>query len=242
MEKEIKIKTNDKKIIIGTLGKDNKKTDKLVVFVHGFTGNSNEHIHFNGSKLFSSKGFDTFRFNLYSGEAKNTRHFKDTSISLHGSDIDTVVNFFRKKYKLIFVVGHSYGGTSLLFTNYEFIDGYVFWDASYISSKDVTADIKLNKNINRYVMDWGVEMLIGTKFIEEIKNFPDCGGLMKKIKKPVLFVTAGRLGNSKADVKYFKMANQPKELINIKTADHNFNNWKDEEELLNKTYSWLSKF
>jgi esterase/lipase len=242
MEREIKIKTPDKKLIVGTLGISSKKSNKLVVFVHGFTGHSNEHQFFNGSKFLTSKGLDTFRFNLYAGEGKKVRHFKDTSISLHGEDIDTVVKFFRKKYKKIFVVGHSYGGTSLLFTNSSLIEGYVFWDASYVTPKDATEDVKLNKHINRYIIDWGIEILAGEKFIEELKNFPDCGKLIKNINKPVLFITAGRLGNSKAGIKYFRFANNPKKLINIKTADHNFNNWKDEEELLKSTYSWLRQF
>lgn len=31
-----------------------------------------------------------------------------------------------------------------------------------------------------------------------------------------------------------------KKLINIKTADHNFNNWRDEDMLFKKTYEWLT--
>lgn len=245
MEKELKIRTVNRKSIYGTLGITNKKSHKLVIFVHGFTGHQNEHIFFNGAKFFTEKGFDTFRLNLYGdlyGKGDKSRHFRDTYISLHGKDITTVAKFFRKKYKKIFVIGHSYGGTSLLFTDQSFIDGYVFWDASYINSKDSTANMKFNKNIDGYILDWGMEYIVGKRFVEELKNFLDCKDLIKEVQKPVLFITAGNRGNSKAGIKYFENANQPKKLINIKTADHNFNKWEDEEKLLKNTYIWLKQF
>ena len=102
-EIEVKIRTPDKKVIYGTLGRAKKKAGTLVVFVHGFTGHQNEHIFFNGSKLFAQKGLDTFRFDLYTGGKKGARHFRDTSISVHGKDINAVVKFFRNKYKCLLV-------------------------------------------------------------------------------------------------------------------------------------------
>ncbi len=241
MEKELEIKTPDRKYINGALGFSKKKTSKLVIFVHGFTGHANEHIFFNGSKFLTTNGFDTFRFDLYAGGKKRHRHFKDVSISLHGKDINSVVDYFRKKYKEIIVVGHSYGGVSLLFTDQSKIDGFIFWDASYISSKDAREDMFFNKKMNRYVLDWGIEILVGNRFVKELKNFKDCGELAGRITKPVLFITAGK-GNSKDGIKYFKYANRPKKLINIKTADHNFNSWESEEELIRHTYNWLRQF
>ncbi len=238
MQTEIKIKTADKKTIYGTFVPGDKKAEKLVVFVHGFTGNQNEHIFFNGAKFFSSNGFDTFRFNLYAG-GKGSRNFRDTKISLHGQDISTVVKYFRKKYQKIFVVGHSYGGTSLLFTDQSLVDGFVFWDASYITSKDASAQMKYNKVLDEYILDWGIEIIVGKSFVEELKNFPDCGKLIKQINKPVLFISAGEKGNAKPGEKYFKQANNPKKLVNLKTATHCFDDFKDEEKLFEETFSFL---
>ncbi len=241
MEKEITIQTPDKKLIYGTLGNAKNKSEKLIIFIHGFTGNQNEHIFFNGSKFLTEKGFDTFRFNLY-GWQKEARRFKEVKISLHGNDITTVVKHFRKKYKKVFVVGHSYGGTSLLFSDSSLIDGFVFWDASYISSADSREDLGYDKKVKKYIYDFGIEYFVGKEFIDELKNFPDCGRLIKEIHKPVLFVISGRKGNAKAGRKYFTVANKPKKLLNIKHADHCFDNWKDEEKLLEETYLWLNQF
>jgi esterase/lipase len=239
MEKEIKIKTSDKKIIYGTFAGAGKKSDKLIVFVHGFTGHQNEHIFFNGAKFFTEKGFDTFRFNLYAGEKTNARHFQDTKISLHGKDITTVIKYFREKYKNIYVVGHSYGGTSLLFVDQSVVDRFIFWDSSYINSKNGTENLKYNENLNAYILDWGIKIVVGKEFIEELKNFPNCGKLIKNIHKPVLFIGASK-GNIKAVKKYYNKANGPKKLINIKNSDHSFNKFKDEEMLFKETYDWLT--
>jgi esterase/lipase len=240
MEKALKIQTPDKKFIYGTFTSAGKKSNALVIFAHGFTGHKDEHIFFNGAKFFTEKGFDTFRLNLYAGEGKNSRHFRDTKISLHGQDITTVVKHLRKKYKKIFVVGHSYGGTSLLFVDHSIVDGLVFWDASYINpAEDSTDHMKYNKTLNAYILDWGLEILVGKDFVNELKNFPDCGELIKSINKPVLFVAAGKV--AKMGKKYFSKANNPKKLVRIKTADHNFNNWKDEETLFKETYNWLKQ-
>lgn len=238
MEKEIKIITPDKKVIEGALVTTKKKSDTLVVFVHGFTGHQNEHIFFNGAKFFAEKGIDSFRFNLYAGEAKEVRHFRDTSISLHGQDVTTVVRSFRKKYKKICVVGHSYGGTSLLFADPSLIERFVFWDASYIDASDPKDHMKFNKGIDAYILDWGLEIIVGKKFVEELKHFPDCGKLIQQINKPVLFIATGK-GNLKADKKYYEKANKPKKFVNMPTADHNFNKIKDEQKLLENTYNWL---
>lgn len=240
MEKQLIIKTPDKKNIQGTFSQAKKKSKRLIIFVHSFTGGQNEHIIFNGAKFFTNKGFDTYRFNLYAGDYKNTRHFKDTKISLHGNDIDTVVKYFRKKYEKIYLIGHSYGGTSLLFTNYIEVDSYVFWDASYIDPvNDGSNDMKFNENLGKYIMDYGIEILVGKPFIDELKNFPDCGEMISKINKPVFIITAGAKGNYNAGLRYFKSANNPKKLISIKSADHNFNNWDDENSLFEETYNCL---
>lgn len=238
MQKELKIKANDGKLIYGTLAVAKKKSDKLIIFVHGFTGHRNYHMLFNGARFFSEKGFDTFRFDLYSTQ-KKARNFSDTKISQHGRDITDVLKFFRDKYKKIYVVGHSYGGTSLLFVDQYLADGFIFWDASYVEpDKDSKGNIKYNKALDAYILDWRIETIIGKNYIQELKHFLDCGSLINKINIPVLFITAGK-GAVKHGIKYFKAANEPKKLVNIKTANHNFDDWKDEDFLFKKTFDWL---
>ena len=66
-QQKIKLKTDDDHTIYGTL--DSSKSKSLLIFVHGITGGQNEHHYFNAVPFFTTKDFDTFRFDFYSREA-----------------------------------------------------------------------------------------------------------------------------------------------------------------------------
>ena len=238
MQKTIKIRTKDNHYIHGGLYTKNKKPKGLVIFCHGFTGNQNEHQFFNGSIFFTQKGYNTFRFNFYGGK-KGERHFEQTSISQHGSDITTVINYFKDKSKKIYLIGHSYGGTSILFSDTKYISAIVFWDASYVIGENEKKDSDWKKIKNRYCIDWGMSIVVGNKFVKELFNFPDCGKLISKINSPIKFIGAGRGIDAK---KYYKVANRPKGISIIKDADHGFNTPETEKKLFEETYSWIKKF
>lgn len=240
MEKEIKIKTKDNFFIYGSLNKANKTSSKLVIFVHGFTGNRNEHIFFNGAKYFTEKGFDTFRFDFYN-DSKKARHFENTKISQHGSDITTVINYFKNKYKKIYLAGHSFGGTSLLFADTKNVNAFVFWDASYVVPEEEKKAFPYDKKIKGYFTEWGIKIIVGKDFVNELFNFPDCGKLISQIHIPVKFIGAGK-SNIKDSRKYFVKANSPKALVNINNAGHNFNTLETEQKLFDETYSWFKKY
>ena len=128
MEKLFQISTDDDHIIYGTLNSKNE-SNSLIIFVHGFTGSQNEHIHFNGSKFFNEHGFDTFRFDLYSGEEKG-RLLEETSLEIHSKDVNAVISIFENEYKNIFLIGHSLGGPVIGLSNLDTITSICLWDPS----------------------------------------------------------------------------------------------------------------
>ena len=115
MEKEIQIKTPDKKKIIGILrGPINKP---LIVLVHGFCGHKNEAMHFNAVRYFEKHGFSSFRFNLYSWR-KESRKLHECTLKTHGADIDVVLKSLKAKgAKKIYIVD-SIIPNSKFFCNY----------------------------------------------------------------------------------------------------------------------------
>ncbi len=242
MEKEIVINTGDKHSIYGTLN-SKKKSDKLMIFVHGLTGNQKEHIFFNSAKFFTKHGFDTFRFDLYTWK-KNGRKLRDCTLDIHAKDTNKVIEHFRNKYKKVFLVGHSYGGLTILKTDTSLISGMILWDASYSKGTsrgtDWINEKNYNKHLDAYILDWGVELIIGKAMFEEAKTLPH-PRLIKRINVPVKIICAGKSRLVKAGKLYFKYAKNPKEFTIIKDASHTFSEEGTEDKLFKETLKFVTK-
>jgi len=240
MEKEIKIKTKDKHIIYGVLNTTKKKSKSLIVFVHGLTGHKNEHHFYNSAKFFPKNGFDTFRFDLYSGE-KGGRSLMKSAISTHTKDVETVVNHFNKKYKHIFLVGHSLGGPSIMLSKVRNdISGIILWDSS-ARTKVEWDDFKYNKTLKTYMVSWGTEYLISKKMVDEWKTLPLPKNLISDIKTPIKIICAGKGALIKSGKEYYKYAKGPKSFSVIKGAGHVFDEYGKEDELFKETLNFIKK-
>jgi len=235
MQKELQIKTDDGHNIDGVL--DSKiKEDKLIIFVHGLTGHKNEHHFFNGAKYFTEEGFDTFRFNLYSG-GRNCRRLRSCTLRAHSNDLEVVLEYFKDKYEEIFLVGHSLGGPTILQSNHKCAKAVVLWDPSYRIMDSLGDDLKFNKELDLYLIDWGVEYLVSKKMIEEWKVMPDT--LINGFTKPTKIICAGKeivKGMWEKNISKIKVRN---EFMIIDNAGHVFNEEAVEEKLFEETLMWF---
>lgn len=244
MEKVVKIRTKGGFIIQGILTLASKKAvGKLVIFVHGLTGFKNEHIFYNGAAFFAKKGFDVFRFDLYPG-GKGSRKLSRSTLKTHALDLNRVVKHFGK-YKKIFIVGHSLGGLTVLFADLKNISGIVLWDPSCNLKNELLglADYcRYNKALKAFIMNWGVEVVIGREMYEEWKHVPHPKDLMRGINVPVEIINAGKGVLKKAGREYFKWAKRPKKLLVINNAGHTFDEEGAEKKLLEGTLDWIRRF
>lgn len=241
MGKEVKIKTSDKHIIYGTFRSAKRKSSTLLIFVHGLGGHQDEHIFYNGARYFSEKGINTFRFDLYTGE-KGGRTLTKSGISTHAKDLDTVVKYFRKEFKKIFVAGHSLGGLTIQVSNIDLVDGIIFWDSARSLKGVKRPGFKYIKPLDLYLIRWGIEILMSRKMYRERKSFPLSKEIMPKIQVPIKIIVAGKGELLKTGRDYYKYANKPKEFAIVKGAKHNFNEEGTAEELFAETYSFIKKF
>jgi dienelactone hydrolase len=240
MDKELQIKTPDKKIIYATLRGSFKKP--LVVMVHGLSGNRNEAMHYNAARYFEKHGFSSLRINLYSWE-KGARRLHECTFSTHGKDIDTVLKYLNSKgAKDIYIVGHSYGWPSILHTserNYKAVAG---WDGSILPTNHVDVPMRIPKPKGR-LLNEGYFVVIGEQMAKDSHRIKSLD-LIKRFDKPISFITVddnvnGNLGGNQ---KMYKVAKVEKELVVIKGAHHNFVEEGKEEELYAATVKWFKRF
>lgn len=245
MEKSVKIKTKDNHIIYGTLNAPKKKSDKLIIFVHGLTGYQNEHIYYNAVKFFNKKGFAVFRFDFYSAE-KKARKLSECTIALHAKDLKQIIYYFKNKYTKLFLVGHSLGGITVLLSDVHKVSAIVLWDPSVNLKNRLKGSVfdytKYNKCLDAYILSWGVEYIIGKKMHEEWFSFLKPKELMARISKPIKIIVAEKGILVKGGKEYYKYAKKPKAFAIIKGAHHTFDEEGAEEKLFRETWKWVRRW
>jgi pimeloyl-ACP methyl ester carboxylesterase len=239
MEKELKIKTSDGKYIYGRLRGALEKP--LVIFVHGLTGHMDEHIFYNGARLFEKKGFAVLQWNQYDWRP-GARKLEEVTLEAQAADLDFLVAHFRKKgARKIFVVGHSYGGATIVLSQAQAFDAVVLWDATN-EPKSLFDEIEFLAKAKLYVISWGAKNILGKAMVEEAKQMPDLYGPMAQFRKPVKIIVAGKGGLIPGGRKFFQAASVAKEFAIIKGATHTFDEGDTEQELFAETLKWLKKF
>lgn len=242
MEREIKIKTKDRTIIYGMLRGSLRRP--VIVFVHGLLGSMHRHTYFNGARYFEKHGFSSFRFNLYDWR-KGARKLHECTLKTHADDLDYVIEYLRKRgAKKVFVVGHSYGGPTIMMSKKKVYDAAVFWDSSYGKLITFQKRTRYVKSLHGYVVRWSYDVVIGSKMIKEANTFTGkkSEALMRNMRVPVKIIVAGNGMLVEGGRAYFKAAHPPKAFVVIKGADHSFNREGNEEALFRETLDWLRKW
>ncbi len=243
MEKLINLKTSDGKEI-HTILNSNEKNSVVAVFVHGLTGQPNEHLFYNAAKLFPQNGVDTFRFALYWWGKKN-RRLSECSVTTHANDLNTVLLYLRPRYKTIVVVGHSLGSPTILKANKDLFDIVVLWDPSYLI-KGIRHELSKIKiaNKNYWLCKDNIEYVLSEKLVDEWEWFNGKNELplVAALQKPLAILLAGKGVLKKGGTAYYKVVKVYKKLVVVNGASHCFDEEGTEIILLKETLSWIKKY
>lgn len=239
MEQELRIKIPGTKLKIHGFLRG-KKSAPLVVFVHGLTGNMNEHLFFNGARWFEKKGFATFRFNLYDWE-KGTRKIEDCTIQTHADDLDVVLAAMRRRgFKRIHVVGHSYGGATIVASQSHGVLRATLWDPTALPTFK-KYDTRPSAEKNMYRLPGGYTTLIGKAMYDENET------LNSPAKLNVFVVPSKVICAEKCELlpiwkKAFRSYGWKQHILDcVKGATHCFDEDGKAEELYKKTLAWMTK-
>jgi len=234
MEKYINIPTSDWFEIKWILNWK-EKSDRLIIFCHGFQGKLNRHLFHNWAWYFTDKWFHTFRFNFYDSWEKN-RKLHQCDFDIHGKDIDTVVEYFQDEYQEIILVWHSFGWLSILYSSQN-VSQNVLWDSSLSLQWE---DFETLRNIWKYFIDMSTfYTLVNKKMFKQYKS--ESRKKTKNFLVPTSLICAE---NSSLPSKWKTLKSELKNLKNfdiIGWANHSFDEeWKDTE-LFDKTLEFIEQ-
>ena len=120
--------------IVGIL-EENKNSDVVIIIAHGFNASKD---HGFLPKLASKlrKRFNVFRFD-FSGNGESQGKFEDQCLKNQIGELKTAVEFMRKRFKRVFVAGHSLGACIALaeYCKYKDVEGLIFIAPAFVLSK-----------------------------------------------------------------------------------------------------------
>ena len=241
MQKRIKIPLQGNKLLYGTLSYKESKPTRLVILVHGLFDSEDTALFVKAAQYFNQRGFAVFRFNLYHWE-EGARRFRDTTLSGHSKDVDTVASYFKKRFKSIFLVGHSYGGLTVMRSNLDYVSAISLWDPSSLIAHPPSY-YKYSRKYGKYLYRGSTDVLVEKKYVEDLRRFPDELEVIAGIEPPLqIAYAAGKEGVLiESSKRYFKYANDPKQLLPIKKASHSFREEGVSKILFKEVLSWFKK-
>lgn len=233
MEKQIQLKTKDSFTIYGHLN-SSKKTDKLIIFVHGLTGNQTEHHYNNAPRYFNDKGYDTFRFDLYSPR-ENARQISEVSIKNHVDDLRQVVEYFQDSYSEINIISHSMGCYVVIKAGLEGINKFIYWDPTKGMKSLEEKGAIYNEHLDKYLLYRGLVNILSKEMIEDWKAASNIDNYIQDVQPNSYFIFAGAYNIKDEWIKHVE-GKFPYKIVD--GATHTFY----EEGVLEKLYEYTLDF
>lgn len=144
-------------------------TDKLIVFIHGFTGSTNEAHYVAARDYFTQRGYAVFRFSLYHGK-ESCRKLHTSTVADHSYDTQQIIDFFSTQYNTITLVWHSLWGPTIIgVSDFSAIDKIVLWDPA-LDMKSSAAKSFVKNDI---LFSWGgsgKNIEVWREMLEEFSN------------------------------------------------------------------------
>ncbi|HEY1645090.1 MAG TPA: alpha/beta hydrolase, partial [Candidatus Saccharimonadales bacterium] len=202
---------------------------------------------FNAARYLDKQGFSTLRVSFY-GFEDNQRDISDYDVNVGAEDIDTIVDYVKKKgVKWVAVVGHSYSGMAIVYSNKQRFDTAVLWDPSHSDSySTLKAQLRLKedftyiKEINAYVSPVGSGQVISSKVFDS--SILDSVDKSKKFKIPTLIINASWSKEMKEyGKKYADSINAPTKRVVIPNSTHPFVEDGAMDKLFEITTKWVKQ-
>ncbi len=130
-------------------------TKPLAILAPGLGGWQHDLLLFNASRFFEQKGIATLRVS-FCGDDKKQRNIGDFGVKTNAEDIDTIVDFVKEQGSdWVCVIGHSYSGMAIVYSQKQGFNAAVLWDASHTDGYDEPQAKKNLENDFLYIDELG---------------------------------------------------------------------------------------
>lgn len=252
MEKPIVFKNKKRKQLIGILHfPEGKKRFPLVLICHGFGGTKTYRKFVRLARALEKNGIASFRFD-FEGCGDSEGRFEDATIKKEVLDFESALKFILRKRNVdenkVAFVGHSMGGvisTCFVAKNQFPAKALVFWAPAF-NQKSLFLIWTTKYDLRKWKKQ-GFRIYkdkkMGIKYLKENEN-KDYSPLLSQIQAPILIIHGKKdetvpLKFSKELAHKYKAV---KKLIVLPKSDHKFEDFCEQEILINKTLKWLKGY
>jgi len=218
----------------------------LAILAPGLGGWMHDLLLFNAARFFETREIATLRVSFYGDDAKQ-RNIGDFDVKTNAADIDTIVDYAREQgADWICVIGHSYSGMAIVYSQMQAFDAAVLWDASHTDGYDEPKAIESLEKDFLYVDELGSYVSAnGSGYVLSRKVFqnyaPGSTAMARAFTVDTLVVNAGESGEAmqRFGQDYADAINAETKHIIIPGASHPFTEDGATERLYEVTANWI---
>ncbi len=242
-ERDVTFLAEDGKTIYGTLNTHaGSKCRGLIIYAHGLPSNRNDYTYLQSARMFAKLGYDTLRISFYDWQ-KNARNLKDCGFADHVADLEIVISKHKRKYKNIYLIGHSWGGPTIILTDCTHVTAISLWDPSYNVPFWWNQGVRIEGR--KVYLTGAIDCLISKTMHREALSLTmeRCRDLSETFDKPLQVIGAKKDGMLyKFKESYHTHAQGPTDYHLIVKADHSFLDEDALKETVQYTHNWFKKF
>jgi pimeloyl-ACP methyl ester carboxylesterase len=241
METPFSIPTVDGKRIYGAMHVPALKTSSIAILVHGLTGHMDEYLHLTFARSSATRPFAVARFNQYD-DRDGARRFYDSTISLHVADTKAVMKYLQSLgYEKLALIGHSLGAPVAIAAVDTDTRALVLWDPTSSPAERVRDWETRDPKHHIAYLDWQMRVILGEKWLEDAKTFPDSYAQLSQLKLPVKIIAAEVGGKLAYGQRYRAALGRDHAFAVVPNAGHTFVEEGAIEGLIAETSGWLNQ-
>lgn len=214
----------------------------LVIFAHGLTGSMDEVLPNELSKFLTQHNFACLRFNFYDWR-EHARRIGETTLHVHAQDLADIVAYAQAQgSQTIHVIGHSYGGLTLLIAGQLPITSGILLDPAHPKYLPMH-EVKFITELDAYLWSEGIDFMLSKAMIE-IERRLNLQQVLTAYQLPTLVIAAGAGILQETSNEYYEAirSRYPARFTTIPAAQHTFHTDEMQQATGDAILAWLKDF